>query len=200
MGTAGIVLAAGTSTRMGENKVLLRVGGEALVRRAVRAALEGGLEPVVVVLGHEASRVGAELAGLPCRIVSNPAYASGMNTSLEAGLGALPGETTSAVVLLADMPFVDAAMVRSLLVQGGESDAPLVVSRYGGVMAPPTLYRRSLFAELRHREGEGRGREVVRLHEAEAAFVDFPPQALLDVDVAEDFERAKARLAGREAR
>jgi molybdenum cofactor cytidylyltransferase len=200
MGTAGIVLAAGEATRMGRHKVLLRLGGETLVHRSVRAAIEAGLEPVVVVLGHEAAPVEDELAGVACRTVSNPHYGRGMNTSLEVGLGALSEETTSAVVLLADMPFVDADLVRSLVTKARETRARLVVCRYAGVTAPPTLYARSLFQELRCGEGEGRGREVVRQHLAEAAFVDAPATALLDVDRAEDLERALARLASGEAR
>ena len=195
MGTAGIVLAAGTATRMGENKVLLRVGEEALVRRVARAALEAGLDPVLMVVGHEAGRLERELADLPCRTVSNPAFEKGMNTSLDAGVGALPAGVAAAVVLLADMPFVDAAMVRSVVLRHEETGAPLVVSRYGSVLAPPTLYARALFAELRSGEGDGRGREVVKRQLGEAAYVDWPKEALLDVDVAEDLERARARLA-----
>ena len=69
---AGVVLAAGSSTRMGENKLLLPLGGETVVRRAVRTAVEAALDPIIVVLGHEPERVRAALAGLPCRTVVNP--------------------------------------------------------------------------------------------------------------------------------
>jgi molybdenum cofactor cytidylyltransferase len=75
----------------------------------------------------------------------------------------------------------------------------VVASRYGAVPAPPTLYARALFPELRGGEGEGRGREVVRRHAGEAAWVDWPPSALADVDEAADLERARAGL-GEEAR
>ena len=64
---AGVLLAAGRSSRMGSNKLLLGVGGEPLVRRAARVALEAGLDPVVVVTGHQAALVEAALRGLPCR-------------------------------------------------------------------------------------------------------------------------------------
>ena len=70
--TAAVVLAAGSSTRMGENKMLLPLGGETVVRRAVRTAVEAALDPIIVVLGHEPERVRAALAGLPCRTVVNP--------------------------------------------------------------------------------------------------------------------------------
>ena len=87
---AGVVLAAGSSSRLGRNKLLLDVGGEALVRRTVRRAVAAGLDPVVVVVGHEAERVTAELAGVPCRLVVNPDHASGQSSSLQAGIAAVP--------------------------------------------------------------------------------------------------------------
>ena len=85
---AGIVLAAGPSTRMGENKLLLRFNGETVLARTVRRAAAAGLDPVVVVLGHEAERVRAELSGLPCLPVANPDYARGLNASARVGIAA----------------------------------------------------------------------------------------------------------------
>lgn len=180
---------------MGMNKVLLTLQGETLLRRAARCALAGGLEPVLAVLGHEAERAQAELAGLGCRAVLNPEYAKGMNTSLSAGVEAVPPELEAAVVLLADMPLVDAGLVREVVARHRETGARLVTARYGEVAAPPTLYHRALFPELRGGEGEGRGREVVRRHRAEALFVDRPASALADVDREDDLERARSRLA-----
>lgn len=194
MSVAGIVLAAGSATRMGRNKVLLPLRGEPLVRRVVRAAVEAGLAPVLVVLGFEADLVRAALAGLPCEPVVNPRHALGMSTSLDAGVAAVPERAAAAVVLLADMPFVDAAMIRAVVVRHRQAGASLVSSRYGAVPAPPTLYARVLFGELRGGEGEGRGREVVRRHAGEVSFVDWPASALSDVDRVEDLERARARL------
>jgi molybdenum cofactor cytidylyltransferase len=187
---AGIVLAAGRSTRMGRNKLLLRLGGESLVRKSARVALEAGLAPVVVVLGHEADEVGAELAGLPCRTVLNPEHGHGMNASIDAGIGALPPEADAAVVILADMPLVTAAMVRALVDRHRAAQASLVASRYGGVVAPPALYARAVFGELRGGLGEGRGREVLQRHRGEVEWVDWPAEALADVDEPADLQRA----------
>jgi cyclopropane-fatty-acyl-phospholipid synthase len=186
---AGIILAAGSASRMGRNKLLLDVRGEMLVRRAVRVAREGGLDPILVVVGHEAERVSAALSGLGCEIVPNPRHALGMSTSLDAGIAALPAASQAAVVLLPDMPRVEPAMVRALVLRQRETGAPLVASRYGGVPAPPTLYTRALFAELRGGAGEGRGREVVTRHADGAAWVDWPASALADIDEPADLEQ-----------
>ncbi len=188
---AGVVLAAGASTRMGENKLLFDLGGEALVRRAVARATAAGLDPVVVVLGHEADRVRAELAGLPCRTVVNPDYGRGINASLKAGISALPAATAAAVVMLADMPFVTTPMLATLVERYRAGPAPLVISDYEGVNAPPMLYDRSLFPELLQMEGEGCGKQVVRRHRAEAAVARWPATALTDIDVPDDYARVR---------
>ncbi|GEJ58902.1 nucleotidyltransferase family protein [Anaeromyxobacter diazotrophicus] len=200
MSVAAVLLAAGASSRLGENKLLAPFAGEPLLRRAARAALDARLDPVLVVVGHEAARAEEALAGLACRAVPNPRHAAGMNTSLDAGLAAVPPDAEAAVVLLADMPFVGAGMIQALVARFRETGAPLVASRYGAVLAPPTLYARALFPELRGGAGDGRGREVTRRHLAEAAFADWPAEALADVDVAEDLAAARARLGEEEPR
>jgi molybdenum cofactor cytidylyltransferase len=184
-----IVLAAGSSTRMGRNKLLLPLGGQPLVRRAAAAAAGAGLDPVIVVVGHDADRVREALAGLPCASVLNRDHAGGIRLSLQAGLRALPAEVSAAVVVLADMPFVTAAMIRSVVEAYLQGTPPLVVSRYGSVIAPPTLYDRSLFPELLGLTGEGAGKPVVLRHQDEARIVSWPEEALADVDVPEDYER-----------
>jgi len=186
---AGVVLAAGSSSRLGRNKLLLKLDGESLVRRAARAALEGGLEPVVVVLGHEADRVRLELSGLPVRAVVNPDHAHGVNTSLGAGVAAVSEEAPAVVVLIADMPFVTGAMVARLVEEHRRTRAPLVASDYEGVHAPPTLYARALFPELGGLEGEGGGKSVVRRHAAETVRVAWPSDRLADVDREDDWSR-----------
>jgi molybdenum cofactor cytidylyltransferase len=194
---AGVLLAAGSSSRMGENKLLLRLGGEALVRRSAATALAAGLDPLVVVLGHDAERVRGELAGLRCELVVNPHHARGMNGSVRCGVAAVPERAPAAVVLLADMPLVTAGMVRDLLARYRAGAAPLVVSEYGGVLAPPMLYDRSLFGELGEQEGDGCGKRVVKRHRAEAEVVAHPAAALADLDAPVDYERVRAALGDR---
>lgn len=196
MQVAGIVLAAGRSTRMGRNKLLVELGGESLVRRAARAALEAGLDPVLVVVGHEAERVAAGLAGLRCAAVPSPRHARGLNASLDAGVAAVPDACAAAVVVLGDMPLVGAATVSALLARHAATGAPVVASRYGGVPAPPVLYARAVLPELRGGEGDGRGREVLSRHAGEVAWVDWPAEALADVDDPSDLAAARGAASG----
>ena len=192
---AGIVLAAGASTRMGRNKLFFRLEGETILRRAAGRATATGLDPVILVLGYEADRARQEVAGLSCRTVVNPDYERGINLSLRTGIAALPAETRAVVVMLADMPFVTTSMLATLVERYRSSRAPLVISDYAGVNAPPMLYDRSLFPELQAMEGEGCGRQVIRRHRRDAVAVPWPAAALTDLDVPDDYERVKAQLA-----
>ena len=187
---AGIVLAAGASTRMGSNKMLLRLDGKALVRRAAGRALSAGLDPVVAVLGHEIDRVRRELADTPCEVAYNPDFAGSTSGSLHCGLRRLPPDVDAAIIILADMVRVTEGMLRSVKEAAGAAGAagaPLVVSRYGDVWAPPLLFRRRLFDDLLAWRGEGCGKPVAKRHVEDALFVDWPPEAIFDVDTPEDF-------------
>src|SRR5258708_28443532 len=97
---AGVVLAAGSSTRMGRNKLLLALDGEPMVRRTVRATLQAGLEPGVVVLGHEPDHVPEAISGLGCRTVLNPDHAQGVRLSVPVGIREVSPAAPAAVVPL----------------------------------------------------------------------------------------------------
>src|SRR4051812_20830067 len=210
-------LAAGLSSRMGTNKMLLELGGGTLVRRAVATALAAGLDPVLAVVGHESDRVQSELAGLRCTPVLNRDYALGMNTSLRAGIralpegvdaaGGLPGGTppggTSVVgargggaggVLLGDQPLGESPVGAGV----GGSFPPL--ARAAGRLplgrggAPPILYGSALFGELRALEAEACGKSVVKRHRAEAVELDWPAERLTDLDLPDDVRRVRDRL------
>jgi len=193
---AALVLAAGLSRRLGNNKLLAEIDGEPLVRRTARRAIEAGLDPVLVVVGHERERTEEALDGLQCRTVFNPRYAEdGKNGSLKVGISAVPDDAAAAMVILADMPRVEATMMEALVRIYRAGRARLVVSRYGKVTAPPMLYDRALFSELLEMQGEGCGKRVVRSHLDEAEILDWPEAALRDLDVDADARELGAELA-----
>ncbi|MCA1825624.1 MAG: NTP transferase domain-containing protein [Myxococcales bacterium] len=191
---AGVLLAAGTSSRMGKNKLFLELGGTSVLARAARNALAAGLDPLIVVLGHESEKARAQLHGIDCTPVVNPDYASGMNTSLCAGIQAVPDSASAAVVLLADMPFVTPEMIRQVAQRW--SGEPLAVSVYGDVVAPPILYSCALFPELLELTGDDHRKRVVNRHRAEALEIAWPASALADLDLPEDVELVRSVLEG----
>ena len=186
---AGVLLAAGTSSRMGRNKLLLEWNGETMVYGCARRTLAGGVSPLIVVLGADAAAVRSALSDVPCDTVVNPEYESGMASSVRAGIASVPQAAAAAIILLADMPHVTAGMVAQMIQRYHTTHAPLVISEYDGVSAPPILYDRLLWAELMAADGEGRGREIAARHRGESETMRWPAEALADLDVPEDYAR-----------
>jgi len=185
---AGLVLAAGRSTRMGEaNKLLQQVRGKPLVRHAVEAQLASCAAPVIVVTGHQNGEVEAALGGLDVRIVHNPAFATGLASSVKAGLAALPAEALGAVVSLGDMPNVTPQVIDRLAqVFAERSDALAVVPTLFGQRGNPVLLARALFAAVAGLSGDQGARRL--LDEAGDGVVDVAfddPAIALDVDTPE---------------
>lgn len=185
------MLAAGLSSRMGRNKLLLTLGGEALVRRAVQTALGAGLSPVLVVTGHQRAEVEAALAGLACTPVFNPEHQRGMNTSLRAGFRALPDGCPGAVVLLGDMPFIERGHLARLCEAFRAGPAQVALSRFGGITAPPILYGAGTFEALRALPDDAQGKSVIEKYRSESVVVEQPAAALRDLDVPADVEAAR---------
>jgi molybdenum cofactor cytidylyltransferase len=192
---SAVVLAAGASTRMGRQKLLLPIGGEPLVRRTVRQVLEAGFEDVLVVVGHEHETVLGTLDGLAARHALNSDYQTGMGSSFRVAIGAL-ADSTAAMFALADQPLVTATDYRKLLDTYSATSRGIVSVRYGDVTAPPHLFDREYFPELSRLEHGAR--PVLQRHADETTILRFDPELLLDVDTPEDYERAIALLsAGR---
>jgi len=189
---SAVVLAAGASTRMGTQKLLLPLGGEPLVRRAVRQVCDAGFDDVLVVLGSEHEQTLAALDGLDVRHAVNTAYASGMGSSFRTAVEHLP-DSTAAMFALADQPFVTATEYRSVLDTYRERQSPIVSVRYGEVMAPPHLFAREFFPALaRLQHG---ARSLLLEHTARTVILRFAPDLLVDIDTPDDYELARSRLS-----
>ncbi len=184
----GVILAAGMSTRLGRPKQLLEIDGRALVAHVVDAALASALDEVIVVTGHQSGAVEAALGTREVRFCLNECFRDGQSTSLVVALDMVPLEADAVVVLLADQPTVNAAVIDRLLTKRRETAASIVMASYGGITAHPVLFGRELFSELRQIQGDQGARDVIRRHRSEVATVDggadTPPP---DVDTEEAY-------------
>jgi molybdenum cofactor cytidylyltransferase len=184
---AGLVLAAGRSTRMGGNKLVCSIDGAPLIAHAVDAALGAGLAPVCVVTGHEQERVRAALPARDVLFAHNGEFAHGMAGSLRAGLDALNAlgpELAAVVVLLGDMPRVRAAHVLRLVdaFAAGGPEA-ICVPEHGGRRGNPVLWPARDLATLRALSGDVGGRALLQAHDERVQRVPMPDDGvLLDVD------------------
>ncbi|MGQ0467295.1 MAG: nucleotidyltransferase family protein [Sporichthyaceae bacterium] len=136
---AGLVLAAGSGSRLGTPKALVELGGERLVDRAVRTLRDGGCSSVLVVLG-------AAVVDVPdADVVVNPDWATGMGSSFGLGLASLPDDADAVVVALVDQPLIGPEVVARLIRLGG----PVAVATYGGQRRNPVLLGRVAWEEAR---------------------------------------------------
>ena len=186
MRVAGIVLAAGRSLRMGENKLLCRYGGRPLVIHAVDAALGAGLDPVCVVTGHERERVEAALHGRTLRFAHNAEFAAGMSGSLAVGITALAAECDAVVVLLGDMPLVRGEHVARLVAAFSDERAAsdlICVSEHAGQRGNPVLWPARDFTALAQLRGDTGARALIERHAERVRRVPMPDDGVLfDVD------------------
>jgi molybdenum cofactor cytidylyltransferase len=184
-----VVLAAGTASRFGSQKLLAPFGGATLVRRTVENVLASQVSEAMVVLGRDGEEVRGALAGLPVRFVTNPDFRSGLSSSLCAGVEAIEPSTLAAVIVLGDQPGVTAAIIDQLIEEGKRSGRPIVVPDYAGVRGNPVVFDATMFAELRTIEGDQGARAVIARDPARVATVYFPFDMPADVDTPEDFAR-----------
>ena len=192
----GIVLAAGTSSRLGRPKQLLDIGGEPALNHVLRAAAMSSLEGTVLVLGHDADRIAGTVGDFGQVPVLNRDYRDGQSTSLRAGLRALPKTAAAAVILLGDQPLIDAPLIDAVV--GGWADGAdperIVQARYGDTPAPPVLLGRYWFPDIDALTGDHGARELLRSRQDRVVMVQADRLPLLDLDTEADYARLRLHL------
>jgi molybdenum cofactor cytidylyltransferase len=186
---SAIVLAAGEGTRFGGTKQVAELRGKPLAQYAIDAATQAGVDEVIVVLGHDAEGVRAALRLGAARWVVNHAYASGMASSLAAGLGHADAGSEGAIVLLADQPGITSQHVRALLDAFAARRSPIV--RLAFRSGPgPALIARELWPDVTRLEGDVGARALIERRPELVENVDVGGDAPIDVDHPEDLARA----------
>jgi len=185
---AGILLAAGESSRMGQPKQILTWQGQPLVRHVASIALAAGLQLLIVVTGAHQALVETALSGLPLSLTHNPHWQSGQSTSIQTGMRALPPEYSAVIFFLSDQPLINEHLVRSLIETHTATLSPIVAPIVEDQRSNPVLFDRSTFDDLSELQGDMGGR---------ALFSRFlvnwlpwnDPRITLDIDTQQDYER-----------
>jgi molybdenum cofactor cytidylyltransferase len=190
---AAVVLAAGTSSRMGSNKLLADLGGQPMIRRTV-AAIRQAADQTIVVTGRDAAEIAAALDGLPVTFVHNPGFAGGLSTSLRAGIAALPPDTDAAVIALGDMPLVTPEAVRRLIAAYNPAEhRSICVPVFQGGRGNPVLWGRQHFEALQGLSGDRGARGLLDTLTDEVVDVAMPDDAVLkDADTPEALEAIRS--------
>ena len=196
MNVGAVILAAGSSSRMGRPKQTLQFQGMSLLKRATLAALDAKCRPVVVVTGANAELSRREFDQLDVLEAFNPNWASGMASSVRAGIEGLVSAdagVAAAVLLLCDQPHVTPDVVSNLLAAQHTTGRPIIASVYADSFGVPALFSRALFTELTQLAGRSGAKEIIERHASEAHFLPFP-EGEVDVDTQDDFSRLIGRL------
>lgn len=193
MKIAGLLLAAGESTRMGSPKPLLEWQGRPLIQYQLQQLKNGGCDMVVVVLGHRADRVLPFVPDSNVRVVINPLYRQGRATSVRAGAATIPAGVQWVVVLGADQPRAG-SIIRQVVQAARSSTAAIVMPAYHGRHGHPTAFAGRLLPELTEVRDETLGlRAVIQNHEREIQEVDIHSAGvLLDLNTPEDYLAARS--------
>jgi CTP:molybdopterin cytidylyltransferase MocA/xanthine/CO dehydrogenase XdhC/CoxF family maturation factor len=184
---AGIVLAAGMSSRMGRNKLTLPLGDKPLVRHAVETALAAKLDPVIVVTGHDAVSVRNVLSGLPVRFAHNDAFAEGISTSLQTGISVVPPGHDGAMVLLGDMPDIGSDLIGRLVAAfDPQASRSICVATARGQRGHPVLWARRFFTSMEDLRGDSGARSLMARNAEQVCEVDAGDETpLADIDTPE---------------
>ena len=181
--TGAIVLAAGRSSRMGRSKLMLPLGGRAVLSWTLEHVLAAGIEDVVVVTGPDTPDLVALIGEAPVRLAHNARAREGMSTSIQVGLLALSPAVEAAFVVLGDQPSVGPDIYRRLLLP----DSAIVVPVYRAQPGNPVLFRRPVFAELFGLTGDVGGRAVVAADPDRVARVELDVAPPPDLDTPEAY-------------
>jgi len=187
---SAIVLAAGEAKRFGRCKQLMPLGGKTLLDHVLGTLRQSKIEDVVVVLGAYADEIREQVHFENERLVSNPDYAGGMSTSIQAGLRALPATTDAVMIVLADQPFVTAATLDTLAAEYERTRASVVLPTYNGFRGNPVIVDRALFAEMMNLRGDIGCRSIFGDHAQSIVKVAVEdPGVVTDIDTQQDLDR-----------
>jgi molybdenum cofactor cytidylyltransferase len=189
-----IILAAGSSSRLGKPKQNLVFQGSTLLQRSINAALAADCQKVLVVLGANAQVIEPTIKNDPIQIIHNPDWETGMSSSISCGLSALlkaNPRMKAVILMLCDQPFADTSIINQLI-QASASNKPLVACNYNGTIGVPALFDKTHFEELLALQGNEGAKKLLLKYTDEVHTVPFP-LGMIDIDTIGDYERLEIR-------
>lgn len=191
MNIGAIILAAGSSERMGRPKQLIPFRGQALILHSIHAALNSMAAPVLVVIGSNHPEIRKLYSELPVQSVINENWESGMGSSIKAGIKRLQEfdpETEGAIIMAADQPLITGDHINEFCRLLNKYDERIICARYNNILGIPTLFEVSLFQEILQIDNNHGAKGIIRDRHNDVRPVDLPVAAV-DMDKPEDIQR-----------
>ncbi len=193
---AAVVLAAGSSSRLGQPKQLVPIGGRPALAYTLNALRASNVDRIVLVIGHAAAEIEAALDLTGVAVVRNEKYAEGQSTSVLAGVKSLPDEVGAALMVVGDQPMLAATVIDAILRVYEETGGPFIVPVYDGEWGNPVLLARVTWPLLDNLKGDSGARPILRKHMDMVLELPVAGPLLDDIDTAEDYARIRARMEG----
>jgi molybdenum cofactor cytidylyltransferase len=191
-----VILAAGSSSRLGQPKQLLEFQGTTLIRHITQVAVHAVGNPVVVMLGANCSMIHSHLIHLPVHIVYNPDWAQGMTSSLRKGLMALKyfsPDTECAIFAVCDQPYITPDLFLEMISAGNKTQKPIVACHYNNIPGTPVLFKKEYFDVLLALKDTEGARKLLQTHPESIETVPFP-LGIFDVDTMQDYTALQNNL------
>jgi len=185
-----IILAAGSSSRMGRPKQLLSYNGKSLLEHTVDTANDTDASPVIVVLGANAALLEKEINEKKVHIAENSEWSEGMASSVRCGIKTLvqiAPYTDAAIIMVCDQPFVSPALLNDLVTEQKKTGKSIVTSRFEHAIGPPALFHKTVFAELLGLKGDAGARKIIEQRGNDVATVSFD-KGEIDIDTEADYK------------
>ncbi len=189
-----VVLAAGLSSRMKQNKLLMKLGDKSIIRLVLECIGKSKVDEIIVVVGHEKEKIRRETSGCGVTILDNLDYQQGMSTSLKTAVECLEKRKDVGALLIftGDMPFIREETINRVIAGYNKTDARIVVPRYKGRRGHPVLIDSKLFFELLTVKGDTGARGVLQNHWDEIEWIEVDDYGIhLDIDNQETYERVQ---------
>lgn len=188
--TAGIILAAGSGSRMKKTKQLLPFGKTNILGQVIQNACQSKLDEIIVVLGHKADKIQQNIDFSNTRIVLNRKYQMGQSTSLIKGLKTISADCDGAIFLLGDQPLITSDIINYLVTSFETSNSSIVIPYFNGKRGNPVIVAKSLFHRLKSISGDTGPRILFEEFKNSILKVPVPDNSILvDVDTKEDYEQ-----------
>ena len=194
---AGIILAAGSASRMGQVKQLLPLGSRPMLWHVAQAACQSSLDEVIVVTGAAADAVSLCVAGLPLKVIYNPDWQQGQSGSIQTALRSLPPDCDAVLFLLADQPLITSQLINELISHWQRCGKTIVRPCHGDKPGNPVLFSLAAWRDALQQLGGDQGaRRILKAHPEAIGYLPVAnDEIFLDVDTIEDYAKMQQRFA-----
>lgn len=192
---SAIILAAGLSSRMGKNKLLLPLGKQSIIEHVVEKVSKSQVDEIIVVLGNDATDIKAVLERFDIKIVANSDYIKGQSTSVKVGIQEVDDHTEGALFIMGDQPMIKSGIINDIIHRFSECKCSIVVPTYNNRRGNPVLFGNRWFGDLNDVQGDKGGRDILKNNLDQVSFLEISDDLFLkDIDDEAMYQYIKAEF------